>query len=166
MIGLKPRALSWVIPHRLAIGERPGGYGTHHRRIRREEEIFWLTKLEFGGVISLIPSTQNLQAYEEVGIPYIHLPVESAVDAGDKLDDIFRVFDDQVRRDELKIFVHGEDVDDVVIGICGGYLLYLGVVDNPATAVATIEVVSSRPLGAEGRAIIESVGSRRAGAVG
>ena len=34
--GIKPRNFAWIIRDRLAICERPGGYGVNHRRVRRQ----------------------------------------------------------------------------------------------------------------------------------
>ncbi len=161
MIGLKPRSIAWVLPHYLAIGERPGGSGTTHRRIRREEEVCWLEKQEFGAVISLLPTTHNLQAYDEVGIDAIHLPM-APDEVDEKLPAIFEVLDDYVVNRHEKVYLHGEDVDDLVVGICGAYLLHIGAVPDLPTAVATIERVTSRPLGNSGRAIVasEEIGTR------
>ena len=44
LTGLEPRGFRWVIKDRLATSERIGGYGFQHRRVRREEEIIWLTE--------------------------------------------------------------------------------------------------------------------------
>ena len=65
--GIKPRNFAWIIRDRLAICERPGGYGANHRRVRRQEEIIWLREQGFTRVISLIPSPHNLHNYEELG---------------------------------------------------------------------------------------------------
>lgn len=156
VIGLQPRSLSWILPHRLAIGERPGGYGTTHRRIRREEEITWLKKQGFVAVVSLLPGTNNLQAYDEAGLRFFHLPV-TWDDVESRLDAIFREFDQVALREESKTYVHGDDVDDLLVGICGAYMLHLGLVQNHPSAVATIEAATGRPLGPEGRAIVASV---------
>lgn len=155
-MGLQPRSLSWILPHRLAIGERPGGYGTTHRRIRREEEIAWLKKEGFVAVVSLLPGTNNLQAYDEAGLRFMHLPV-TWDDVEDRLGAIFDDLDQLALRDEAKTYVHGDDVDDLLVGICGGYLLHLGLVQNHPSAVATIEAATGRPLGPEGRAIVAAV---------
>ena len=59
---------------RIAICERPGGYGDNHRRVRRQEEIIWIRENGFGCVISLIPAPHNLHNYDELGVPYRHRP--------------------------------------------------------------------------------------------
>ena len=35
--GITPRNFHWVITDRLAVCERPGGYGDSHRKVRGEE---------------------------------------------------------------------------------------------------------------------------------
>ena len=72
--GIQPRNFAWIIKERLAICERPGGYGANHRRVRRQEEIIWLREQGFGCVISLLPSPHNLHNYDEYGLPYLHRP--------------------------------------------------------------------------------------------
>lgn len=155
MIGLRPRSLAWVLPHRLALGERPGGSGTTHRRIRREEEICWLTKNDFVAVVSLLPATHNLQAYEEAGLRAFHVP-STPRQAARKLGDAFTLLDQLVRDEEVKTYIHSDDVDDLLTGVCGAYLLHLGLVENAPSAVATIEAITSRPLGPDGRAIVQA----------
>ena len=43
-LGIQPRNFTWIIKDRLAICERPGGYGVNHRRVRRQEEIICALK--------------------------------------------------------------------------------------------------------------------------
>ena len=73
-LGITPRNLTWIIKDRIAICERPGGYGENHRRVRRQEEIIWIRENGFGCVISLIPAPHNLHNYDELGVPYRHRP--------------------------------------------------------------------------------------------
>ena len=72
--GIKPRNFAWVITDRLAVCERPGGYGANHRRVRRQEEIIWVQNQGFTRIISLLPSPHNLHAYDELGVPWQHVP--------------------------------------------------------------------------------------------
>ncbi len=154
MIGLRPRSFSWVLPQRFAVGERPGGSGTTHRRIRREEEICWLKKQNFGAVVSLLPLTHNIQAYNDAGLRAVHVPVDPRHTLA-YLPTIFKTFDTLVRLQQAKIFVHTDDVGDYLSGICASYLLYLGLVPNHPSAVATIEAITQRPLGPYGRSIVQ-----------
>ena len=63
--GIPPRNFTWVIKDRLAMSERPGGFAPNHRKVRRQEEIIWLQVQGFTRVVSLLPSSHNLRAYEE-----------------------------------------------------------------------------------------------------
>ena len=59
-LGIQPRNFTWIIKDRLAVCERPGGYGVNHRRVRRQEEIIWLRENNFAKVISIIGAPHNL----------------------------------------------------------------------------------------------------------
>jgi len=71
-LGIQPRNLTWIIKDRLAVCERPGGYGINHRRVRRQEEIIWLRENGFAQVISIIGAPHNLHSYDELNLPYLH----------------------------------------------------------------------------------------------
>ena len=66
-LGITPRNFTWFMKDKLAVCERPGGYGDNHRRVRRQEEIIWLRENGFGCVISIIPAPHNLHNYDELG---------------------------------------------------------------------------------------------------
>jgi hypothetical protein len=72
--GITPRFFAWIIKGHLAVSERPGGYARNHRKVRRHEEILWLRGEEFTRVVSLLPSPHNLHAYDELGVPWSHIP--------------------------------------------------------------------------------------------
>ena len=76
--GIQPRNFAWILKDRLAVCERPGGYGANHRRVRRQEEIIWIREQGFTCVVSLIPSPHNLHNYDELGVAWRHLPVRAA----------------------------------------------------------------------------------------
>src|SRR5258708_13748678 len=59
---------------RLGAGERPGGFARNHRKVRRQEELIWLSVHGFTHVVSLLDSPHNLHAYDEAGIPHHHVP--------------------------------------------------------------------------------------------
>ena len=79
--GIPPRNFTWVIKDRLAMSERPGGFAPNHRKVRRQEEIIWLQVQGFTRVVSLLPSSHNLQAYEERSMASVHFPLPSSGDA-------------------------------------------------------------------------------------
>ena len=78
--GIPPRNFTWVIKDRLAMSERPGGFAPNHRKVRRQEEIIWLQMQGFTRVVSLLPSSHNLQAYEERALASEHFPLPQAGD--------------------------------------------------------------------------------------
>ena len=73
--GIRPRNFRWVIADRLAVCERPGGYGANHRKVRRQEEIIWVREQGFTCVVSLISAPHNLHNYDELGVVWRHRPV-------------------------------------------------------------------------------------------
>lgn len=152
--GLKPRGFTWVIAERLAVSERIGGYGFQHRKIRREEEIGWLTR-EAGitCVITLLPGNQNLQAYREVGLSVyqVDVPVEPTPADAERA---FKVLHRALGEDGAKVLIHREVIDDGLGGILAGYLVWSGMVDQPVLAVALVQEILRRPLGPEGRSLV------------
>ena len=79
--GIPPRNFVWVIKDSLAMSERPGGYARNHRKVRRQEEIIWLREQGFTRVVSLLPSSHNLHAYDELGVTWSHVPFAPTDDA-------------------------------------------------------------------------------------
>ena len=72
--GIMPRNLIWIVKDRLAVCERPGGYGPQHRKVRRIEELIWIRRNDFKRVISIIPAAHNLHNYEEFDISPMRSP--------------------------------------------------------------------------------------------
>src|SRR3546814_14562440 len=72
--GIEPRNFTWILQGKLAVCERPGGYGANHRKVRRQEEIIWLREQGFTMVVSLAVSPHNLHNYDEMGMPWRHPP--------------------------------------------------------------------------------------------
>src|SRR5215211_3178675 len=132
--GIQPRNFAWVIKDRMAICERPGGYGVNHRRVRRQEEIIWIREQGFGMVISLIPSPHNLHNYEELGVPYLHRPFGSAEDPREVLAELYPELRALIG-DGKKVLLHGEEVGDRLAGVVGGYIRWSGLVPEGPHAI-------------------------------
>jgi hypothetical protein len=154
--GIVPRHFRWVLTDRLAICERPGGHGQSHRRVRRQEEIIWLRQNGFDCVISLIPSSHNLHNYDELGMPFLHRPVEKRSAMGARLpqiyDEIMAMLDEGQR-----LVVHSDAVDDTVLGFVGGYLVWTGLVPGVPETVTVVERMLERQLGPDARAMVAAV---------
>lgn len=150
--GIVPRNFAWVIKDQLAVCERPGGYGTNHRKVRRQEEIIWIREQGFSRIISLLPSPHNLHAYDELGVEWKHFPFGKHDDALTVLTPFWQDLRQQLAAGD-KVVVHHDDVGDRLEGAVAGYLLHAGLVPEQPRAVAIVEHVLSRPMGPLARQI-------------
>jgi len=155
-LGITPRNFTWVIKDKLAICERPGGYGDNHRRVRRQEEIIWLRENNFDLVISLIAAPHNLHAYEELNMPYRHRPLSGADDTDSFLRDFYRELHELVSGDS-RVVLHTEEVGDRIMGIVGGYIRWSGLVEDPSQAIIITERIGGRQLDTWARELILGV---------
>jgi len=147
--GIEPRNLVWVLKDRLAICERPGGYGTNHRAVRRTEEIIWIRRHEFNCIVSLLSGPHNLHSYEEHELPYLHLPLGDSAGVAPAL----AAFEEITRRVEAgeRLLVHHERVDDTLAGFLAGYWLWMGRYRDVPSALHATERLLRRPIGQRGR---------------
>ncbi len=152
-LGITPRNFTWIIKDRVAICERPGGYGDNHRRVRRQEEIIWLRENHFDFVVSIIAAPHNLHAYDELHMPFRHRPLSGA----DDLDAWLRVFYTELRdliNKEAKIVIHAEEVGDRLVGIMGGYIRWSQMLEESSQAIQITEHISGRQLDTWSRELI------------
>ncbi|HEV3226229.1 MAG TPA: hypothetical protein VGZ52_05325 [Acidimicrobiales bacterium] len=151
--GIQPRNFSWVVKDKLAVCERPGGYGVNHRRVRRQEEIIWIREQGFSCVISLIPSPHNLHNYDELGVTWRHRPFTQ----GDDAQKFVASFFPEVRRmlsEGNKLLVHQDELGDRVSGLMAGFLLWSGMVESGPQAISITEQLVHRQLGPLGRQLV------------
>lgn len=152
--GIQPRNFAWVIKEQLAVSERPGGYGAHHRRVRRQEEIIWIRQQHFDVVISLIPSPHNLHNYEELGQDFLHRPWPAHEQLPQYLDAVHSDISDALRAGH-RVLVHQEEVGDRVCGVAAVHLLLEGLVPSGPQVTAIVERIFQRRLGPIGRELVE-----------
>lgn len=152
--GIEPRHFTWVVTDRLAISERPGGYGSQHRRVRRMEEIIWIRQAGFHRVVSLIEAPHNLHNYDEQGMPYLHWPVQASDRAG--LDLVYNELRNLLDAGQ-KILVHHEELGDRLCGFIAGYLVWTGLIDASPRAITVVEQLTQRQLGPGGREFVNTV---------
>ena len=153
MAGLEPRGFKWVIAGRLAVSERIGGYGFQHRRVRREEEIVWLTEQGINTVLTLLPGNQNQAAYDGAAFRYFNYPIDIELEPED-VEAVFAVMDEALEPRGASLLVHRDLIDDTVVGLLGGYLVHAGLIDDPIVATSVIQEIAGRALGPEGRRLI------------
>lgn len=151
--GMPPRNFAWVVGDRLAVCERPGGYGPSHRRVRRTEEIVWIRVQGFDWVISTLSSSHNLHAYEEAGLPARHLPLGARGDQAGALRTVL-VETETLLGSGARVLVHDDDVGDRVQGLLAAYLVHAGLVAEPTRAIAMLERLLHRPMGPPGRQLV------------
>jgi hypothetical protein len=151
--GIVPRNFTWVVKDQLAICERPGGYGANHRRVRRQEEIIWIREQGFTRIISLLPSPHNLHAYDELGMPWQHVPFSPTDDATEVLSGLYADLRAQLANGD-KVLVHQEELGDRLQGVMAGYLVYSGMVPEGPRAIAIVEHLVSRQMGPAGRELV------------
>lgn len=143
-----------MITDRLAVSERVGGSGFQHRRVRREEEITWLVEeAGINTVLSMLSGNQNLLAYREAGITTYSVPIGPELGARE-VDEFFKTLAKATRREQSRVLVHREAIDDTVGGLLGGFLVSSGLVKDPILALAVIQQILGRALGPEGRSLI------------
>ena len=151
--GIQPRNFSWVVKDKLAVCERPGGYGANHRRVRRQEEIIWIREQGFTCVISLIPSPHNLHNYDELGVTWRHRPFTQNDDA----QRFAAMFFPEIRTmlsEGQKVLVHQDELGDRVSGLVAGFLLWSGMVESGPQAISITEQLVHRQLGPLGRQLV------------
>jgi hypothetical protein len=154
--GIVPRSFFWIIKDQMAICERPGGYGTNHRRVRRQEEIIWIRENDFDVVVSLLASEHNLHNYEELVVPWVHEPYGGAQEGPRRLVQVIEKLT-TLTSDGGRIIVHREELNDVVCGLMAAYLLFNGLVGTGPQAISILEQLVSRPLGSPGRQIVDQI---------
>ena len=142
-----------LIKDRLAICERPGGFGASHRKVRRQEEVIWLRENDFHCIVSVSSAPHNLQTYEELGVPYRHIPLLT-IDTIDEWCRSFFVELNSLLSSGHRAIVHAEEVSDQLVSIMGAYLRWLGVVKEPTEAVTLIERLTNRALEPTSRSLI------------
>ena len=155
-LGITPRDFTWFMTEKLAVCERPGGYGDNHRRVRRQEEIIWLRENRFALLISIIAAPHNLHAYDELNMPYRHRPLSGADDLGAFLKPLYRELHDLMNANQ-RIILHAEEVGDRLLGIIGGYIRWSGMVEDPSQAIIITERIGGRQLDTWARELILNV---------
>jgi hypothetical protein len=151
--GIVPRNFAWIIKDRLAVSERPGGYARAHRPVRRQEEIIWIREQSFTRVVSLLASPHNLHSYDALGVAWEHIAFGAHDDAVTVLSELLPRLRSWLDAGE-KILVHQDEMGDRIQGVAGGYLVYAGLVSDPAQAIAIVEQINQRQMGPLGRELV------------
>lgn len=117
----EPKRIWWARPRKLCALERPGGGGRSHRPDRRAEEIQYLLDAGVRVVISTMTTRHNLADYEQAGLEWIHVPVESTADAEEAYDELLLILRRETRKAGA-VAVHGNRWTDFVAAVCAAHL--------------------------------------------
>jgi len=117
----EPKRIWWARPGKLCALERPGGGGRSHRPERREAEIAHLVAKGVRLCVSTMASRHNLRAYEEAGLEWHHVPVESARKGAEALEEILPLLRRELRR-RGAVAMHGDRHTDFVAAVCAAHL--------------------------------------------
>jgi hypothetical protein len=154
--GITPRFFAWIIKGQLGISERPGGYARNHRKVRRHEEILWLRGEGFTRVVSLLPSTHNLHAYDEMDMAWSHIPFGPHDDPSVVLADLYGRLKEWLAAGE-RVLLHQEELSDRLMGVVAGYLRWSGLVLSGPQSIAVVEKMLGRQMGPSGRELVALV---------
>ena len=151
--GIKPRNFAWVIADRLAVCERPGGYGANHRKVRRQEEIIWVREQGFTKVLTVTSAPHNLHNYDEMDVAWLHRPYPTTESPDRYLAALLPELRTLLESGE-KVLVHGDELGDKVQGTMAAFLRWMGMVADDPSSVTVIERLLSRQLGPQGRELV------------
>ena len=118
---LEPRRIWWARPRKLCALERPGGGGRSHRPERRAAEVEWLIANGVHTVISTMSTRHNLVHYESAGLEWRHVPVASASEGANTLEQLLPLLRRALRR-RGAVAIHGNRHTDFVAAVCAAHL--------------------------------------------
>jgi hypothetical protein len=154
--GIEPRNFTWILQGKLAVCERPGGYGGNHRKVRRQEEIIWLREQGFTMVVSLAVSPHNLHNYDDMGMPWRHRPFTRSDDQEAYLSRLFPELR-QLLLEGGKLVLHQDELGDRLSGLMAAYVLWNQLVPAGPQAISIVEQLLHRQLGPDARSLVALV---------
>jgi hypothetical protein len=117
----EPRRIWWARPRKLCALERPGGGGRNHRIERRAAEIEWLRGRGVRMVVSVMRSRHNLSAYDAAGLDWHHVPVVSASDGAEALEELLPLLGHELKSAGA-VALHGDSHTDFVAAVAAAHL--------------------------------------------
>jgi hypothetical protein len=109
---------------------------------RRDAELAYLRASGVRMVISTIASRHGLAAYEEAGFEWHHVPVASAGEGADQLEELLPFLRRELRG-RGAVAVHGDHYTDFVAAVCAAHLHDLRGID-PAAALGEAALAGLR----------------------
>jgi len=131
---LEPRRIWWARARKLCALERPGGGGRSHRAERRAGEIEYLKRNRVRLVVSVMRTRHNLAAYEKARLEWHHVPVGSAGEGAEALEELLPFLRRELRS-RGALAVHGDSHTDFAAALCAAHLHEVRG-EDPARALA------------------------------
>jgi hypothetical protein len=116
-----PPRIWWARPRKLCALERPGGGGRTHRPDRRIAEIEYLRGRGVRIVVSVMKTRHNLAAYEAAGLDWHHVPVPSAEEGAEQLEELLPLLEHELKG-RGAVAIHGDRHTDFVAAVCAAHL--------------------------------------------
>ena len=132
-----PPRIWWARPRKLCALERPGGGGRTHRPERRTAEIEYLRSRGVRLVVSVMKTRHNLAAYEAAGLEWHHVPVPTAEEGAEQLEELLPFLEGELRQ-RGAVALHGDRYTDFVAAVCAAHLHSARGAD-PVAALAAAE---------------------------
>ena len=110
----------------------------------------------FTRVVSLLASTHNLHAYDELHLEWSRFPIPVASDTREVLSELYPALHGWLRSGE-RILLHQEELGDCVMGVAAGYLLWSEILPDGPRAITAMEQLLRRQMGTVGRMIVSVV---------
>jgi len=131
---MEPRHIWWARRRKLCALERPGGGGRSHRPDRRIADIDYLLASGVRLIVSTMRSRHNLAHYDDAGLAWHHVPVESCAAGAGALEELLPFLRREVER-RGAVAIHGDRRTDFVAAVCAAHLHQVRGVD-PADGLA------------------------------
>jgi hypothetical protein len=136
---MEPRAYAWILPGRLAVGERPGGGGSNHRRARREAEQAWWRDRGVTAIVSGMKSRHGLVEYALDDFAIRWHPLIDPQQAADELPRLVASVRALLDEDGRSVLVHVNRANEWLAGVDAALRLDLGIADGLEDAAAQAE---------------------------
>lgn len=133
---MEPRTYAWIIPARLAVGERPGGAGRSHSRERRAAELDWWRGQGVGAIVSGLRTRHCLADYVDDGFVVRWHPLKTPEQAERDMPALVTDVRDLLEDDPIRgVLVHCDMANEWLAGVDASLRLGLGLARTSRSAL-------------------------------
>ena len=151
---MEPRTYAWIVPGRLAVGERPGGAGRSHSRVRRTGELEWWRSQGVHAIVSGLRTRHCLTEYVEAGFTARWHPLKDPEQARQEMPDLVQAVKDLLEeRPDGAILVHCDMANEWLTAIDACLRRGLGLARSGRAALRAAEA-DGLPVGSLAASIV------------